>query len=407
MAVANLGRVKRREKILLVIAVAVAFFVYRSASVVATLDPATVGSMGQLRPLWVDGRVMPGLVLLALGELFQLIAGLSLVYGVAYSAIGFGVLTCILVYFISRELFGQRYVSVVARARGGPARGFVDPVAGKPIYVVSLFFVALAVYAWLRQRPIIWGFAAGLAFSSHFAAALLVVPFLSWVWWSRRSLVRPWTLVAGALIAVLVAGVSYFWMLSSAGGPGAWMDARLWPAFRNLVLPTLGVEFVAYLAVYVAAALTLCYLFRGSRLVRRGVVAVAAVGVPFTFLLIVNGQPIFDAAGNLLWTLALISVLPLHLADGKRREFLFVLCWLVPLLLLVPLGGRNLGDLLLFALLPMALLACRLLDRTLAGEWLDYWWAFGLPSNWYYRLGKLAVLLVVVLSIIQASQAQS
>ena len=403
---ASLQRVKRREKIVLVLAVLVALAFYRSQPV-ASLDQQTADSILGLQPFGVDGRTVPVFVLRGLYELSRQVSTASLTYVVAYFAAVFAAFTLITLYFVYRELFGQRYIGIVTLLLVGLAPAFVLAASGAHMVVIALFFIAVSVYAWLRQRWILWGIATGLALSSHYGSTALALPFLGWMIWSRKSMERPWRIAVGTFVAAVIALSSYYWVLSAQGGLEPWVEERLTEALRGVPLalagsPVVGVEHVIFSVVYVALALAFAGFFRKNSFALQVVVSVFVVALPCTFLLYVSGPSLFGASGVLLWAMALVSLLPLWISDPNRREIAFVLCWFVPLLIVAAILAPALNGLFVFALFPLALLACRFLDRTLDGAWLDFWWAAGLPTAWYYRLSKLVVLLVLALSYLQA-----
>jgi len=406
LAVASLGHANRREKVLVVLALFVALSVLRSHSV-STIDPRVADSVMRLQPLGVDGRTVPLFVLKGLYEFTRQISAASLARVMGHFAAAFATFTLLGVYFVYRELFGRRYVGVIALALAGSAPAFVSSTSVATL-AVSLFFVVLSVYLWLKQSWIMWGLATGLALSSHYGSATVLLPFLGWAVWARRSTARPWRMGGGVALAVVITVSSYCWMLNAYGGFSSWVGNVLVPALQSasattLGLPTIEAWHLVSFGGYSALALALAGAFRSSPLARRAIVYIFAIAAPYTFLMLVNAGSLAPVVGTLVWVIATVSILPVWSADPKRKEIVSLLCWIAPLLILVPLFAPGLSSLFVFALFPLALLACRLLDLTLDGEWLDFWWAAGLATDWYYRLGKAALALVLALSYIQAA----
>lgn len=388
MAVASLGRVKRREKILVGLGALLALWVYRTVPLVTNSSA-------------VDGATLSKPVFSLLQRLGRQFFGAWPMDAAAYSSAALGAVTCLLVYFIYRELFGQRYIGVAALALAGSAPAFVSAAAGET-RVVGLFFIALAVYLWLKQRWILWGVALGLAFSSHLATATLIPPFVGWLIWSRGAGAKPRRLALGAALAVAPAAAFYYWALDGYGGIVRWWQGQQAIGLQSAAPLVLGLPQVALFAAYVAVVLFL--LLRSKSVVRRAMVSIVVAGIPYTFLMIVGGAPFIRAVGTLMWAIALVAVVPLHISDDRKREITFLLVWVVPLLILITLAPQWSNELFVFAVIPLALVACRLLDLSVDGKWLDYWWALGLPSDWYYRLCKAIVLLVLALTFVEATR---
>lgn len=359
MVVQPAFRLKRREILLLLISLSLVFFVYRSN---------------------------------------QSLTPYSMVFG-AFGSIG--------VYFAYRALFQQRYIGIVAAALVVFSPWYYAESFLSEKQAAGVFFAATAVWAWGERRWLPWGLAFGLALASHPATQVLAPPFAAHAIIRRRSIPPPRGLILGALAAALMVAAALGWFWGSYGRLDEWVSIDTLAGWREAfdsprLLRASQPPLLLSIGVYVAVVGTFAYAFRARPRVFTLGVAALAVALPYIVLLAINFQPILAVGGPLLWVLALIAIPALWKVDPEHDQIVFLLLWLAPSLIILRVLGLADPTYYVFLIPALAILACRLLERTLDGQWLDFWWAAGLPTSLYYRLGKIVALGVLLYSMSQA-----
>lgn len=407
MATESSLRVKRREIILLSIVVLLIFGVFRSSAIVDGVwqNSISVRSVVDQQPLGVGGKP----VFIWLGRIFvdlgSMIWNVTAVQSLSFLSTLFGVLSGINVYFVYRSLFKQRYIGTVASLLLALSPWYFQSSTSPERYAVSLFFITGSVWAWTAHSWLAWGVMLGLALASHASAAILMLPFAGSLYLNRASIVDGKKLVLGGIIAIGIAFGAVAWMLHSYHGlisdaQGLALGERLGNSLKAME-PVHIIIVVAYVVLAAAFA----YVSRKREKISRYGLAALLIAIPYLAILYFSLQPVSNAAGAALTVLAILAVPALWPVEQSKGELAFLLLWLAPPLVVFSL--LNFGGSALYGLLipPLTLLACRLLDRSLDGQWLDFWWALGLPSNWYYRLAKMLVLGILALSFYQTTRA--
>ncbi|MBI4317415.1 MAG: glycosyltransferase family 39 protein [Chloroflexi bacterium] len=403
------SRLKRREIVLLLIGLVIVLWTYRSSGGAPPVAPSAIAlRVAALEPLDAGGSpayVWLGWALVGLGSIVgnyppdQVLRILSILAGL---------LSGVALYFAYRALFSNIYIGVVPAALlvFSPLSFSLSTTVER--YGIGILFITVAVWAWTTGRWLIWGGFAGLALAVHPASATAVLPFLATTSWPRRKASELWQPVAALSLMLVVVLVGYGWVASRLGGLSTWwqnlvsaelayfLDAAAWPAIT--ATPLLAVVFVLVTIVGVFA------IFVPKRTGGKSfVLSLVITALLFVFLVAANFGLIARLAGLFLVLLSTLSVPVLWIVEQRRQQLVFLLLWMLPSLLALWFVRQSGSALLLFTIAPLALMASRLIDRSLDGQWLDYWWALGLPTKWYYRLLKLFVLAMLVLLVVQAT----
>ena len=403
-------RLKRREIVLLVIIFLLTFGVYRSITIVDDIwrDTTVVQNVLNQQPLGVGGK----LVFIWLGRIFvelgKTVWAASPIQSLSFSSMLFGALASVNIYFAYRSLFNQRYIGIVASLILAFSPWYFHSSTSPEKYAISLFFVMGTVWAWAAKSWIVWGLMFGLALASHPASAILLLPFAGHAYVTRNGRSDIKSMFVGVIVAVVI-----FLGLTSLA-PGSNLGSANWISgiqslglgkrlsiSLNAIQPIYWIILLIYLAIIVAFA----YVFRHRKKISRYGFTMLLVAIPYLVIFYFNLQPILGIGGVALTALSLLAVPALWAVEDRKEELIFLLLWLLPSLIVFPLLGFSAPALYGFIAPPLVLLTCRLVDKSLDGEWLDLWWALGLPSSWYYRMGKALVLAILVISFYQSARA--
>ena len=235
------GEIDRLDVLLLLLSTVFIFGVFANLLPVmlANDDGAYYANMIlSLRPGWMDGKP----VYIWIGYIFSEFASflgvsrpsLVLVFGL-YSAL-FGSLTAVNLYFISKSLFSQRLLGVAAGvlAAFSPI-GFSMSLLIAP-YPLTLFFVTLAVTAWIRKSYLTWSVAWALAMCSHASSVLLAITWLASLLTSRDRRVTK-TVVKYLPVTFAVCLVFFGWVVSFYSSLDYFIRFNLWVSAKDYILP--------------------------------------------------------------------------------------------------------------------------------------------------------------------------
>jgi hypothetical protein len=191
-----------------------------------------------LRPGWMDGKpayIWIGYILSKFASFLGLSRpSLVLVFGL-YSAL-FGSLTAVNLYFISKSLFNQRQLGIAAGllAAFSPI-GFSMSLLIAP-YPLTLFFVTLAVAAWIRKSYLTWSVAWALAMCSHASSVLLAITWLASLLTSRDRRITK-TVVKHLPVTFAVCLIFFGWVLSFYSSLDYFIRFNLWVSAKDYLLP--------------------------------------------------------------------------------------------------------------------------------------------------------------------------
>lgn len=194
--------------------------------------------MIDMSPGWMDGKP----VYVWIGHLMFRLATMlgasrpSLVFVFGLYSTAFMSLTGLALYSIYRSLFHEPYVGIIAAltALFSPI-GLSTSLSIAP-YPVSLFFVSVAMAAWLRRKYFAWSIAWSLAIASH-ASSLLLAP----VW--LLSLLLPDYKDAPRLVAkhipivLLVCALCFGWVLAHYPSLDYYVRFNLYVTQRDYLEP--------------------------------------------------------------------------------------------------------------------------------------------------------------------------
>jgi len=246
-----------------------------------------------------------------------------------------GTITPVVVALIARKLYGNPWHSAIAGLVAGTLPWFVDySLWGLP-YALGAFLIAVAVYAFVMERPIPFGIVSAMAVATCYEAwpvvlvvALLAVKYRGWA--GRKA----WQ-ANGPIFAVVVLWI--LWSAVNVGNPSGWVlryfstigwrprfdpgDAGLY--MMQLLVPTFFFGLVA----------VLWGIYKGqvTRVLALAILALAAVATLFHVITLDPGSParllvIYPIIGALV-----PPVFPQFKGGLPRRAVLLgvLLIWLV------------------------------------------------------------------------------
>jgi len=132
-----------------------------------------------------------------------------------------GIITAAIVALTARKLYNNLWHSVIAGLVAGTLPWYVDYSLWGVPHALAAFLIAVAVCAFVSERPILFGIAGALAVATSyeawvvvFAVALLASKYRGWV--GRRS----WQAIGPAVAVVVLWSL---WSVANVGNPFGWV----------------------------------------------------------------------------------------------------------------------------------------------------------------------------------------
>jgi len=132
-----------------------------------------------------------------------------------------GIITAGIVALTARRLYNNLWHSVIAGLVAGTLPWYVDYSLWGVPHALAAFLTAIAVYAFVSERPVLFGIAGGLAVATSyeawvvvFAVALLASKYRGWV--GRKA----WQSIGPAVAVVALWSV---WSVANVGNPSGWV----------------------------------------------------------------------------------------------------------------------------------------------------------------------------------------
>jgi hypothetical protein len=162
---------------------------------------------------------------------------LVLVFGL-YSAI-FASLTTVNLYVIYTSIFGEKYMGLASAFLTifSPI-GFVTSLLIVP-YPLALFFVTLAVAAWLGERYVTWSLALALAICTHASSILLAAAWVG-VILTSHSRIMAVAFVKHLPILLLVCVGFFGWVISFFPSLDSYVQFNLFVTAKDYLQPITG-----------------------------------------------------------------------------------------------------------------------------------------------------------------------